>query len=414
MKDILKSILALILASLTQGGGEIPPELQTEIDAITAAIDGLDEGTAEAPVDNSEAVAEITNKMNDIASKIKNSAEASIVMNKVTQAKMIVIDQAMKAYNAAQLELGKAPRTPKVVNYDFNAMVKNQGLRIFNANNANFEKPLQEEFSFSQKLRQEGFLVGLKVKNLDPGTNVIRWNEGSRGENQAAIIAIGSDRPSKTNTTAPSVETTDTLGQQTTVSLQLLKAINGVQEVYNDDIKKDIDDKIALQAAACIAAAANPINITETVNEGTPTINDVIVCAYMQLKQYAGGANIVIAISSQKYTAMSLLKDKNGNKIEPVSFPDLQIVTFLADETYTSDKIFGWVFDGSVRFYNDGLQIFSDELNGIGVSGDNFKKNQITLAAQYLNEAMVIRGTDIVTTIYDSIAGCILELTAGA
>ena len=60
MKDILKSILALILTSLTQGGGEIPPELQTEIDAITAAIDGLDEGSAETPVDNSEAVAEIT------------------------------------------------------------------------------------------------------------------------------------------------------------------------------------------------------------------------------------------------------------------------------------------------------------------------------------------------------------------
>jgi hypothetical protein len=65
----------------------------------------------------------------------------------------------------------------------------------------------------------------------------------------------------------------------------------------------------------------------------------------------------------------------------------------------------------SVRFYNDGLWIGSDELNGRGVSGSNFSKNQISILAEYLNEGIVIRGTDVMTTIYDSISGVITELT---
>ena len=88
----------------------------------------------------------------------------------------------------------------------------------------------------------------------------------------------------------------------------------------------------------------------------------------------------------------------------------MSIENFIADATYTSDKIFGWVDQMSVRFYNDGLWIGSDELNGRGVSGENFKKNQISILAEYLNEGMVIRGTDIVTTVYDSISGVITAL----
>lgn len=416
MKEILLNLLALVLTALTPGGGEIPPELQAEIDSLKEAINAMTEGApaegAEPPTDNAEVTNAIMQRLTDLASKVKNSADQSLVVNKITESRLVAVNSAMKAFNKAQDGLGHG--RGKVLNHNFDAMVKNQGLRVFNANNANFVKGIDEEFSFEQKLRQEGFLIGLNVKTMEPGTNVIRWNEGSRGSNATAIIAIGAARPAKANTTAPSVETTDTLGQQTTVSLQLLKAINGVKEIYNDDIKKDIEDKIALQVAECLKAANNPINITETVNEGNPTIQDVILYAYMQLKLYAGGKTVVIAVPSQKFIAMNLLKDKNGNKLAPISFPDLEVVSFITGDTYTTDDIFGWVSETSTRFYNDGLSIYSDELNGIGVSGDNFSKSQITLAAQYLNEAMVIRGTDIVTTIYDSISGCILELTAGA
>jgi hypothetical protein len=132
------------------------------------------------------------------------------------------------------------------------------------------------------------------------------------------------------------------------------------------------------------------------------------------LKPYANGKTIVVCISSQQQKALNMLKDKNENKLAKLSYTDLAIENFIATATYTDDMIFGWVEGLSIRFYNDGVWIGSDELNGRGVSGDNFKKNQITLMAEYLNEGIVIRSTDVVTTVYDSIAATILELTAGA
>jgi hypothetical protein len=184
-----------------------------------------------------------------------------------------------------------------------------------------------------------------------------------------------------------------------------------VQSLYEDDLKGDLEDKIAAQVAAAIALAANPIVTTAKVNVGTPTIADVIEVAYWQLRPYAQGKTIHVAISSEQQKALNLLKDANYNRIAKISYPDLSIENFIADATYTSDKIFAWVDNLSVRFYNDGLWIGSDELNGRGVSGSNFSKNQISILAEYLNEGIVIRGTDVVTTIYDSISGVITELT---
>ena len=77
-------------------------------------------------------------------------------------------------------------------------------MKIYNANNANFTKTVEEEFSFSQKLRNSGFLSGIKEIPLAEGTNQIMWTEGTRGANIAAIVAIGNDKPFKTNTTANS------------------------------------------------------------------------------------------------------------------------------------------------------------------------------------------------------------------
>ena len=413
MKEVLKSILALTVAALTSGGGEIPPELQAEIDAITAAIEAMPEEGATQPVDQTETVAEITNKINDLAGKIKNSAETALILNKTMQAKMIVVDQAMKAYNATQKDLAKG--AGRVVNCDFNALAKNNGaLRFVNANNTTFRKSSEEEFTIDSVLRQTGLLTGLKEMPIEPGANTIFWTEGTKGANVAAIVAIGSDTPAKTNTTATHTKATDTLGEMTTVPVQLLRAINGVQQIYQDDLRGDLEDKVALQVAALLATANNPINVTTTVNVGTANVADVIECAYLQLKPRAMGNRIAVAISSEQEKALVLLRDTIGRKLDPVIYADLDIVTFIADNTYTDDKIFAWVENHSIRNYNDGLQISTDELNGNGVSGDNFKKNQISLKAQYLNQAMVIRGTDVLTTIYDSISGVITELTAGA
>ena len=406
MKKVFLDLLALVLVALTQGGGEIPPELQTEIDGLTAEINAMDENP-DAPADQA-ATNELAQKITDLAEKIKDDAAKSKVNNKIIDAKMVVVNAAIRSFETKQKNLGSGKE--KVKNLNFDALAKNNGkLKVYNANNGTFTKTVEEEFSFAQKLRNSGMLAGLKEISLAEGTNQIIWTEGARGANIAAIVAIGADKPFKTNTTANSTLAMQTLAEGTTVPVQLLKAINGVQALYEDDLKGDLEDKIALQVSAMIATANNPI-VTTAKTTGA-NISDVIEVAYWQLRQYAQGKTIHIAISSEQQKALNLLKDANLNKLSKVAYPDLSIENFIADATYTSDKIFGWVDQMSVRFYNDGLWIGSDELNGRGVSGENFKKNQISILAEYLNEGMVIRGTDIVTTIYDSIAGTITDLT---
>lgn len=408
MKEILLNLLALAMTALTQNGGEISPELQAEIDALTAAINALSDNP-DAGVDDT-ASNELLQKLTDLAANIKNEAEKAKVSNKITDAKVLAVDAAMKNFTNKQNQLGSGKAKPKNLNFD--TLAKNNGkLKVYNANNANFTKTVEEEFSFDQKLRNSGFLAGVKEIALEEGANQIMWTEGARGANVAAIVAIGADKPFKTNTTAKSTLALQTLAEGVTVPVQLLKAINGVQALYEDDLKGDLDDKIALQVAAVLATANNPIVTTAKVNVGTPTIADVIEVAYWQLRPYAQGKMIHIAISSEQQKALNLLKDANENKLTKIAYADLAIENFIADVTYTDDKIFGWVDNMSVRFYNDGLWLGSDELNGRGVSGDNFKKNQISILAEYLNEGIVIRGTDVVTTIYDSIAGVIAELT---
>lgn len=406
MKEILLNLLALTMTALTQGGGEIPAELQAEIDDLTAAINAMGENPDEGA--DKTATDALVQRVSDLAEKIKNDAEKSKVSNKITDAKVAAVNVAIRNFENKQRELGAGKAKPK--NYNLDALMKNNGkLRIVNANNGTFTKTVEEEFSFSQKLRNSGMLAGIKEIVQAEGTNQIIWTEGARGENVAAIVAIGNDKPFKTNTTANSTLALSTLAEGVTVPVQLLKAVNGVQSLYEDDLKGDLEDKIALQVAAVLATANNPI-VTTAKTTGA-NISDVIEVAYWQLRQYAQGKMIHIAISSEQQKALNLLKDANLNKLSKVSYPDLSIENFIADGTYTSDKIFGWVDQLSVRFYNDGMWIGSDELNGRGVSGENFKKNQISILAEYLNEGIVIRGTDVVTTIYDSISGVIDDLT---
>lgn len=407
MKEILLNLLALVLTSLSQGG-EVAPELQTEIDALTAAINALGENPDQGA--DTEATNALLQRLTNIADQIKESSAKATVNNKITDVKIVAVNAAMKVFDEKQKNLGNGKAKPKNLNFD--ALAKNSGkLRIVNANNGTFTKTVEEEFSFEQKLRNSGFLAGIKEMTQAEGTNQILWTEGARGANIAAIVAIGQDKPFKTNTTANSTLALSTLAHGVTVPVQLLKAINGVQSLYEDDLKGDIEDKISLQVAGVLATANNPIVTTAKVNNGIPTIADVIEVAYWQLRQYAQGKMIHIAISSEQQKALNLLKDKNENKLTKIAYPDLAVENFIADETYTSDKIFGWVDQLSVRFYNDGLWIGSDELNGRGVSGDNFKKNQISILAEYLNEGIVIRGTDVVTTVYDSIEGVIADLS---
>ena len=171
MKEILLNLLALTMTALTQGGGEIPAELQSEIDAIKAAIEAMpNEGGEEQAADDQTATNDLLQRITDIAEKIKDAGVKATVTNKATEAKVVAFNAAMKAFNEKQKNLGSGKSKPKNLNFD--ALVKNNGrLKVYNANNATFTKTVEEEFSFEQKLRNSGFLAGIKEMPLAEGTN---------------------------------------------------------------------------------------------------------------------------------------------------------------------------------------------------------------------------------------------------
>lgn len=72
MKEILLNLLALTMTALTQDGGEIPPELQAEIDSLTAAINAMGENPDRAT--DQSATNELAQRITDLAEKIKDDA----------------------------------------------------------------------------------------------------------------------------------------------------------------------------------------------------------------------------------------------------------------------------------------------------------------------------------------------------
>lgn len=95
MKEILLNLLALTMTALTQGGGEIPPELQAEIDSLTAAINAMGEDD-EAP--DQEATNELAQRITDLAEKIKDDATKTKVNNKITDAKVVAVNAAITRF----------------------------------------------------------------------------------------------------------------------------------------------------------------------------------------------------------------------------------------------------------------------------------------------------------------------------
>jgi superoxide dismutase len=94
------------------------------------------------------------------------------------------------------------------------------------------------------------------------------------------------------------------------------------------------------------------------------------------------------------------MTDNNGSPIN-IDFEakGIRVRTFVPDAVYTNAKIFAAV-EGKIRFYNDGLAIDTSE-------HAYWSSNQIGLKAEYLNEVIVLRGSDIVNTLYDDISNII-------
>ena len=100
MKEILLNLLALALTALSQGG-EIPAELQSEIDSLKEAIDALPAESGAAAPDQT-ATNELLQRMTNIAEQIKDANGKQVVSNKVTEAKVVALNAAVKAFEAKQ------------------------------------------------------------------------------------------------------------------------------------------------------------------------------------------------------------------------------------------------------------------------------------------------------------------------
>lgn len=147
------------------------------------------------------------------------------------------------------------------------------------------QKQCGKEFSFEQKLRNSGMLAGLKrLILLRCKSNYLDWR-----------YSWGEHRRYRCNRSRQAIQNSawlltalamQTLAEGTTVPVQLLKGINGVQALYEDDLKGDLEDKIALQVSAMIATANNPI-VTTAKTTGA-NISDVIEVTTWQLRQYTG------------------------------------------------------------------------------------------------------------------------------
>jgi len=171
MKEILLNLLALTLTALTQGGGEIPAELQTEIDSLTASINAIGENPDEEA--DQAATNELAQRITDLAEKIKDDASKVRVNNKITDAKVSAVNVAIRNFETKQKNLGSGVPKPKNLNFDALASTKNGKFKVRNANNATFTKTIEEEFSFSQVLRNSGMLAGIKEMPMAEGTNQI-------------------------------------------------------------------------------------------------------------------------------------------------------------------------------------------------------------------------------------------------
>ena len=123
MKEILLNLLALTMTALTQGGGEIPPELQAEIDSLTAAINAMGEDPDEAA--DQAATNELAQRITDLAEKIKDDATKTKVNNKITDAKVVAVNAAMRSFETKQKNLGSGKAKAKNLNFD--ALAKNNG-----------------------------------------------------------------------------------------------------------------------------------------------------------------------------------------------------------------------------------------------------------------------------------------------
>ena len=270
-------------------------------------------------------------------------------------------------------------------------------VRFANANNAAFNVPYYDEEITLEDRPLPSFLEACRQIPTGGATSVV-WNEVESGTNAAAIVAVGQNKPVKTNQTAAAVAGQNTLVEIVKLPVQYKEAAPVLQDIYEKDLMDDVNEKANSQVQAVIAAATNDNAYAGSVKTVTaPALWQVVMGVANECRKNKPSQKVYVWVSSNKAVELDLMTTLNGDPVS-VEFASkgIELRTFTPNATYTDDKIFAAV-EGKIRFYNDGLQLSTSE-------HAYWANNQIGIKAEYLNEAIVLRGSDIVNTCYDSIA----------
>ena len=358
---------------------EATAALQEEITALETLITEI-----EGEADDSE-------KLKAIEETLKQLKEAQTALQeKITEIETSDTEPFENGHQRFKNEIQKA------VDAGLQASQRISVLRFRNANNANFNVPYYDNEITIEDRPLPSFLEATRQIPMAGETSVV-WNEVGSGQNAAAIVAIGQEKPVKVNTTSAATAGCDTLAEIVKLPIQYRNAAPVIQDIFEKDLADDVNEKANSQVKDVIATAAN-------LYTGTPIVNgklwQAIIAAANQVRENRPSANVYVWIANTKSVELDTMTDNNGSPIN-IDFESkgIRVRTFVPDAVYTDDKIFAAV-EGKIRFYNDGLAVDTSE-------HAYWSSNQIGLKAEYLNEVIVLRGSDIVNTLYDDISNII-------
>ena len=351
---------------------EATAALQEEIAALETLMTEI-----EGETDDSE-------KLKVIEETLKQLKDAQTALQeKITEIKTSETEPFENGHQRFKNEIQKA------VDAGLQASQRISVLRFKNANNADFNVPYYDSEITIEDRPLPSFFEATRQIPMGGETSVV-WNEVASGTNVAAIVAVGAEKPVKTNTTSAATAGCNTLAEIVKLPIQYRNAAPVIQDIF----EKDVNEQANTQVQAVIATAANPYSGT-TITNGA--LWQAIIAAANQVRKNRPSANVYVWIANDKSVELDTMTDINGSPIN-IDFESkgIRVRTFVPDAVYTNGKIFAAV-EGKVRFYNDGLAIDTSD-------HAYWSSNQLGLKAEYLNEVIILRGSDVVNTLYDDIA----------
>lgn len=238
------------------------------------------------------------------------------------------------------------------------------------------------------------------------GETTVMWNEVDGTTDASAVVAVGGDKPIRTNAHTFSSVTTQTIAVISKLPIQYAKAISILADIYLNEMGKDIYRKLNAVLLSVLAAGSDLVDVAGAVPTiDAPQLIDAIRIVASSIKNLYPENRVVIGLSQKALFELDSVKDTNGNYIlYDFASKGIDIVSVPVVAPFTDTKILG-MSENVVRWYNDGI---------VNKTSDHayWANNQIGLMMEVLSSTMVLRATDAKATIFDDYKTIITDLTA--